>query len=176
MMNSISKKENNPKLNKFIIIGILEKELNEFYIDHINKKYADLEDHIKNDMISDLYTKRLVFWSQQPLVEAKTIGLNPTIDIARTRMDNLKKLKDCTPKIFDAVVNYIKAEFENTMSLGHTDAFSYLSNINDKTLDFIPNPLITFEFKGDIKLFYKKCIEYITMRIIQPFPEQKKIT
>ena len=94
MMNSISKKENNPKLNKFIIIGILEKELNEFYIDHINKKYADLEDHIKNDMISDLYTKRLVFWSQQPLVEAKTIGLNPTIDIARTRMDNLKKLKD----------------------------------------------------------------------------------
>jgi hypothetical protein len=52
-------------------------------------------------------------------------------------------------------------EFEHTMNLGHSEAFIYLNNIEQDSVDLVhPTPINTFEFKGDLKHFYKQCIEY----------------
>ena len=56
-------------------------------------------------MYKNLVNERLVFWSQQAGTEARTIAQTPTRDLARTRINNLKEIKDCTPVILEAIVN-----------------------------------------------------------------------
>ena len=120
------KKENITKMNKFIVIGILDKELKDFHRKNINERYSEAEDEFKEDMWKNLVSNRLVFWSQQAGTEARTIAQTPTRDLARVRINNLKEIKDCTPVILDAVVSYIKGEFEHIMNLGQSEAFVYL--------------------------------------------------
>ena len=154
------KKENITKMNKFIVIGILDKELKDFHRKNINERYSEAEDEFKEDMWKNLVSNRLVFWSQQAGTEARTIAQTPTRDLARTRINNLKEMADCTPVILEAIVNYIKAEFEHIMNLGHSEAFIYLCDLQKEEKPTEPTHYKTFKYKGDLEVFYKNCLAY----------------
>jgi hypothetical protein len=159
-MSYTPKKENISKMNKFIVIGIIDQELKKFHKKHINEKYAKAEEQVKEDMYKNLVENRLVFWSQQAGTEARTISQTPTRDLARTRINNLKEIKDCTPVILEAIVNYIKAEFEHIMNLGHSEAFIYLCDLQKEEKPTEPTHYKTFKYKGDLEVFYKNCLAY----------------
>ena len=159
-MNYTPKKENITKMNKFIVIGILDKELKDFHRKNIEEKYPNAENEAKEDMWKNLVSNRLVFWSQQAGTEARTIGRTPTRDLAKVRLNNLKEIKDCTPVMFDAIVSYIKAEFEHIMNLGHSQAFVYLCDLKTEEKLTKPTQYKTFNYRGDIEVFYKNCLAY----------------
>ena len=159
-MNYTPKKENITKMNKFIVIGILDKELKDFHRKNIEEKYPNAENEAKEDMWKNLVSNRLVFWSQQAGTEARTIAQTPTRDLARVRINNLKEIKDCTPVILDAVVSYIKAEFEHIMNLGHSEAFVYLCDLQKEEKPTKSITYKTFDYRGDIEVFYKNCLAY----------------
>lgn len=154
------KKENIIKMNKFIVIGILNKELKEFHRNNINKRYVEAEEEFKEDIWKNLVSERLVFWSQQAVTETRTISQTPTRDLARVRINNLRKIKDCTPVMLDAIVSYIKAEFEHIMNLGHSEAFIYLCDLPKEEKPTNSTHYKTFKYKGDIEVFYKNCLAY----------------
>lgn len=154
------KKENITKMNKFYVIGILDKELKEFHRKNIEEKYPNAENEAKEDMWKNLANNRLVFWSQQAGTEARTIAQTPTRDLARVRINNLKEIKDCTPVILDAIVSYIKAEFEHIMNLGHSEAFVYLCDLKTEEKLTEPTQYKTFKYRGDLEVFYKNCLAY----------------
>ena len=159
-MSYTPKKENITKMNKFIVIGILDKELKDFHRKNIEEKYPNAENEAKEDMWKNLVSNRLVFWSQQAGTEARTIGRTPTRDLAKVRLNNLKEIKDCTPVMFDAIVSYIKAEFEHIMNLGHSEAFVYLCDLPKEEKLTKPTHYKTFNYRGDIEVFYKNCLAY----------------
>ena len=159
-MNYTPKKENISKMNKFMIIGIIDEELKKFHKKNINEKYVNAENEAKEDMWKNLVNNRLVFWSQQANKEAKTISHNPTMSLARTRINNLKEIKDCTPVILDAIVSYIKTEFEHIMNLGHSEAFVYLCNLPKEAKKIKSTHYETFKYKGDLEVFYNNCLAY----------------
>lgn len=155
------KKENVSKLNRFLYIQTISKELDAFHKKNVYERYDKAEEEIKDGLYKDILSNRIVYWNTQKEKEVKTIGANPTKELAKTRLDNIRATKDCTPAIFNAMVEYIKMEFEHTMNLGHSEAFIYLNNLEQDSVDLVhPTPLNTFEFKGDLKHFYKQCIEY----------------
>ena len=154
------KKENITKMNKFYVIGILDKELKDFHRKNIEEKYPNAENEAKEDMWKNLVSNRLVFWSQQAGTEARTIAQTPTRDLARVRINNLKEIKDCTPVILDAVVSYIKAEFEHIMNLGHSEAFVYLCDLQKEEKPTKSITYKTFDYRGDIEVFYMNCLAY----------------
>ena len=140
----------------FIINGVIFNEMNDY---HLGKE-RKLED---DKQANDFMLMRVLWWKDRVKKEVRTISLNPTRNIARTRINNLKKFKDCTPILMDNIIDFIKNTFENTLNLGHTDAYSYLCNIDEPILvdDFItPKPLKTFEFTGDLNHFHKQCVKY----------------
>jgi hypothetical protein len=159
-MNYTPKKENITKMNKFIVIGILDKELKEFHRKNVEEKYPNAENEAKEDIWKNLVTERLVFWSQQAGTEARTIARTPTRDLARIRINNLKEIKDCTPVILDAIVSYIKAEFEHIMNLGHSEAYVYLCDLKTEEKPTKPTHYKTFKYKGDLEVFHKNCLAY----------------
>lgn len=160
-MSYIPKKENIIKLNDFVYNTSVTKELQKFHKKSIYEKYDKAEEEIKEGLYKELCSQRIVFWFAQKKIEADTIAKNPTKENAENRMKELKKIKDCTPAIFDAMVEYIKMEFEHLKNLGHTEAYSYLCNIGQDSVDLAhTTPFKTFEFKGDLKHFYKQCIEH----------------
>jgi len=146
MVSYIKKKSN---LDNFILNKILWDELNQFHKKSIKESDGD-----------NLFTKRLVYWKQQANKELKIIGSNPTRDLVRTRINNLKEIKDCTPVILDAIVSYIKAEFEHIMKLGHSEAFVYLCDLPKEAKTIKPKHYETFKYKGDLEVFYNNCLEY----------------
>jgi len=145
-------------INKSLLSLVFSDELKEFYINHINEKYPKMENDLAKNMIGNLYTTRLVYWNQQVTKELKIIGSNPTKELTQVRLKNIKKNKDCTDKMYYAIIDYLKAEFEHNMNLGNTDAYIYLSNMKVKNIN--PITFNTFKFKGDLKRFYKQCVEY----------------
>ena len=159
-MNYTPKKENITKMNKFIVIGILDKELKEFHRKNVEEKYPNVENEAKEDIWKNLVTERLVFWSQQAGTEARTIARTPTRDLARIRINNLKEIKDCNPVILDAIVSYIKAEFEHIMNLGHSEAYVYLCDLKTEEKPTKPTHYKTFKYKGDLEVFHKNCLAY----------------
>ena len=139
----------------FIINGIILSEMNDYHLG----KGRKLED---DKQANDFMLMRILWWKDRVKKEARTISLNPTTNIARTRINNLKKFKDCTPILMDNIIDFIKNTFEHTLNLGHTDAYSYLCNIDEPIFidEFItPTPFETFEFGGDINHFFKQCVE-----------------
>lgn len=145
-------------INKPLLSFVLSDELKEFYKNHINKKYPKMEKDLAKNMIGNLYTTRLVYWNQQVTKELKIIGSNPTKELSQVRLRDIKKTKDCTDKMYYAIIDHLKEEFEHTMNLGNTDAFIYLNNIKVKNVNLIT--FKTFKFKGDLERFYKQCVEY----------------
>ena len=140
----------------FIINGVIFNEMNDY---HLGKE-RKLED---DKQANDFMLMRVLWWKDRIKKEVRTISLNPTKNIARTRINNLKKFKDCTPILMDNIIDFIKNTFEHTLNLGHTDAFGYLCNIDESILvdEFItPTPFDTFDYKGDIKHFYNCCLQY----------------
>ncbi len=159
-MNYTPKKENITKMNKFIVIGILDKELKGFHRKNVYERYANAEEEIKEGLYNQLVSDRLVFWSQQAGTESRTIARTPTRDLAKVRLNNLKEIKDCTPVMFDAIVSYIKAEFEYIMNLGHSEAFVYLCDLQKEEKPTKSLTYKTFNYRGDIEVFYKNCLAY----------------
>ena len=49
-MNYTPKKENISKMNKFMIIGIIDEELKKFHKKNINERYVNAENEAKEDM------------------------------------------------------------------------------------------------------------------------------
>jgi Zn ribbon nucleic-acid-binding protein len=148
-------------------ISILWDELNVSIRESINTRYADtkINDEVKKDLIRNTFLDALVYWKLQSTKEAKTIGANPTMELAKTRLDNLRKRDDATDLIISALANYIAKEFEHSMNLGHTDAFIYLCNeatiVTPPSIKLInPAPCYGFQYRGDINHFYNQCIEY----------------
>ena len=56
-------------------------------------------------------------------------------------------MADCTPVILEAIVNYIKAEFEHIMNLGHSEAFIYLCDLQKEEKPTEPTHYKTFKYK-----------------------------
>jgi len=160
-MNYTPKKENIIKLNNWMYKTSVGKELQEFYKKNIYERYANAEEEEKEKLYSELYSNRTVFWFAKSNIEADTIAKNPTKENAENRMNELRKLGDCTPVIFEAMVNYLKDDFEHIKNLGHTEAYSYLCNVLDESNKLInPAPCFGFQYRGDINHFYNQCIEY----------------
>jgi hypothetical protein len=144
MANHIPKKFN---IENFILNGILWDELNQFYKKSITESDGD-----------NLFTKRFVHWKQQINKELKIIGSNPTKELTQVRLRDIRKNKDCTDKMYYAIIDHLKEEFEHNMNLGNTDAYIYLSNMKVRNVN--PITFNTFKFKGDLERFYKQCVEY----------------
>ena len=150
------------KLNK-----ILWDELNVSIRDYVNTRYANtkINDKVKKDLIENTFLDAFIYWKLQANKEAKTIRANPTMELAKTRLDNLRKRSDATDLIICAVADYIAKEFEHSMNLGHTDAFIYLNSeatiVTPPSIKLInPTPYYGFQYRGDINHFYNQCIEY----------------
>lgn len=148
-------------------VDILWNELNVSVRESINTRYADtkINDKVKKDLIENTFLDALVYWKLQSTKEAKTIGANPTMELAKTRLDNLRKRSDATDLIICALADYVAKEFEHSMKLGHTDAFTYLNSVativTPPSIKLInPAPCYSFQYKGDINHFYNQCIEY----------------
>ena len=148
-------------------IDILWDELNVSVRESINTRYADtkINDEVKKDLIRNTFLDALVYWKLQSTKEAKTIGANPTMELAKTRLDNLRKRSDATDLIICALADYVAKEFEHSMNLGHTDAFIYLNSeatiVTPHSKKLInTKPDYTFQYMGDINHFYNQCIEY----------------
>ena len=159
------KKENVSKLNRFLYIQTITKELDAFHKKNVYERYDKAEEEIKDGLYKDILSNRIVYWNTQKEKEVKTIGANPTKELAKIRLDNIRATKDCTPAIFNAMVEFIKMEFEHTMNLGHSDAFIYLNSeatiVTPHSKKLInTKPDYTFQYMGDINHFYKQCIEY----------------
>ena len=142
-------------------------ELEKFHRKNVYERYAAATEDIKKQTFDHLYTERMDWWNKQAKIEERTIAKNPTERNAQTRMEQLNKQPDCTPIVFEAMVNYLKNQFEHILNLGHTEAYSFLCNIFEPiflpvlTEKFItPTPFETFDYKGDIKHFYSWCLQY----------------
>ena len=154
-------------IHKKELVNILWDELNVSIRDYVNTRYANtkINDKVKKDLIENTFLDALIYWKLQANKEAKTIGANPTIELAKTRLDNLRKRSDATDLIICAVADYIAKEFEHSMNLGHTDAFVYLNSeatiVTPPSTKLInPTTDYTFQYTGDINHFYNQCIEY----------------
>jgi hypothetical protein len=146
-------------------VDILWDELNVSVRESINTRYADtkINDKVKKDLIENTFLDALVYWKLQSTKEAKTIGANPTMELAKTRLDNLRKRSDATDLIICALADYVAKEFEHSMNLGHTDAFTYLNSVativTPPSIKLInPAPCYGFQYRGDINHFYNQCI------------------
>ena len=160
-MSYTPKKENIIKLNDWVYKTSVTGELQKFHKKNVYERYDKGEEEVKEGLYKELCSQRIVFWYAQRNIEADTIAKNPTKENAENRMRELRKIKDCTPIIFGAMVNYLKDDLEHIKNLGHTEAYSYLCNVLDESNKLVtPTPFETFEFKGDISNFYKQCIEY----------------
>jgi len=146
---------------------ILWDELNVSVRESINTRYAKtkINDKVKKDLIENTFFDAVVYWNLQATKEIKTIGANPTMELAKTRLDNLRKRSDATDLIICAVADFIVKHFEHSMNLGHTDAFVYLNSeatiVTPPSIKLInPAPCYGFQYRGDIKHFYNQCIEH----------------
>ena len=110
-MSYTPKKENASKLNKFMYSTSVNEELNKFHKKNVYERYNNATDEIKENLFKELCSNRIVWWNKQAGIEAKTIGQNPTEKNTYTRMNELNKKPDCTPVIFDAMVNYLKISY-----------------------------------------------------------------
>ena len=162
----MSKKENIAWNIKWIYKTSVFGELEKFHRKNVYERYAPATEEIKKQTFDHLYTERMDWWNKQAKIEERTIAKNPTEKIAQTRMEQLNKQPDCTPIVFEAMVNYLKNQFEHILNLGHTEAYSFLCNIFEPTFlpvlteEFItPTPYETFDYKGDIKHFYNCCLQ-----------------
>ena len=124
------KKENVRKLNHLLYMKSITPELEAFHKKNVYERYDKAEEEVKEGLYKDILSNRMVYWLTQKEKEVKTIGANPTKELAKTRLDNIRATKDCTPVIFNAMVEYIKMESEHTMNLGHSESFIYLNNID----------------------------------------------
>lgn len=72
---------------------ILWDELNVSVRESINTRYAKtkINDKVKKDLIENTFFDAVVYWNLQATKEIKTIGANPTMELAKTRLDNLRK-------------------------------------------------------------------------------------
>ena len=154
-------------IHKNELNDILWDELNISIRDYVNKRYANtkISDKAKKDLIQNTFLNAIVYWNLQANKEAKTIRANPTMELAKTRLDNLRKRRDATDLIICAVADYIAKHFEHSMNLGHTDAYAYLNSeatiVTPPSKKLInPKPDYTFQYTGDINHFYNQCIEY----------------
>ena len=130
-MSYTPKKENIIKLNEWIYRTSVTEELHKFHKKNVYERYDKGEEEVKEGLYKELCSQRIVFWFAQRNIEADTIAKNPTKENAENRMRELRKLKDCTPVIFGAMVNYLKDDLEHIKNLGHTEAYSYLCNVLD---------------------------------------------
>tara|TARA_R110002096_G_scaffold120816_2_gene261787 strand:- start:82 stop:849 length:768 start_codon:yes stop_codon:yes gene_type:complete len=154
------------RINWYYRTSVFE-ELEIFHRKNVYERYANGTEEMKKQTFNHIYNLRMDWWNQQSKIEARTIAKNPTERNAQTRMEQLKKKPDCTPIIFEAMVNYLKNQFEHILDLGHTEAYSFLCNIFEpKFLPVLeeklitPTPFETFEFSGDINHFFKQCVDY----------------
>ena len=160
-MSYTPKKENIIKMNDFIYKTSVTEELQKFHKKNVYERYDKGEEEVKEGLYKELCSQRIVFWYAQRNIESDTIAKNPTKENTENRMKELRKLGDCTPVIFGAMVNYLKDDLEHIKNLGHTEAYSYLCNVLDESNKLVtPTPFETFKFKGDVSNFYKQCIEY----------------
>ncbi|MDA1019256.1 MAG: hypothetical protein O2790_03495, partial [Bacteroidetes bacterium] len=76
------------KPNKLELNKILWDELTISIRDYFNTRYANtkISDKAKNDLIKGGVSNALVYWNLQANKEAKTIGANPTMELAKTRL------------------------------------------------------------------------------------------
>lgn len=154
-------------IHKMELNNILWDELNVSVRESINTRYANtkINDKVKKDLIENTFLDAVVYWNLQATKEIKTIGANPTMELAKTRLDNLRKRSDATDLIICAVADFIVKHFEHSMNLGHTDAFVYLNSeatiVTPPSIKLInPAPCYSFLYRGDINHFYNQCIEY----------------
>ena len=154
-------------IHKMELNNILWDELNVSVRESINTRYANtkINDKVKKDLIENTFLDAVVYWNLQATKEIKTIGANPTMELAKTRLDNLRKRSDATDLIICAVADFIVKHFEHSMNLGHTDAFVYLNSeatiVTPPSIKLInPTPCYGFQYRGDINHFYNQCIEY----------------
>ena len=157
-------------LHKNKLNDILSDELNISIREFVNKRYANtkISDKAKKDLIQNTFLNAIVYWNLQANKEAKTIRANPTMELAKTRLNNLRKRSDATDLIICAVADYIAKQFEHSMNLGHSDAFIYLNSeatiLTPPSLKLInPAPCYSFQYTGDINRFYSQCI---SMKVI----------
>ena len=157
-------------IHKNELNDILWDELNISIRDYVNKRYANtkISDKAKKDLIQNTFLNAIVYWNLQANKEAKTIRANPTMELAKTRLNNLRKRSDATDLIICAVADYIAKQFEHSMNLGHSDAFIYLNSeatiLTPPSLKLInPTPCFSFQYTGDINHFYSQCI---SMKVI----------
>ena len=157
-------------LHKNKLNDILSDELNISIREFVNKRYANtkISDKAKKDLIQNIYLNAIVYWNLQANKEAKTIGANPTMELAKTRLNNLRKRSDATDLIICAVADYIAKQFEHSMNLGHSNAFIYLNSeatiLTPPSLKLInPAPCYSFQYTGYINRFYSQCI---SMKVI----------
>ena len=157
-------------IHKNELNDILWDELNISIRDYVNKRYANtkISDKAKKDLIQNTFLNAIVYWNLQANKEAKTIRANPTMELAKTRLNNLRKRSDATDLIICAVADYIAKQFEHSMNLGHSDAFIYLNSeatiLTPPSLKLInPTPYFSFQYTGDINHFYSQCI---SMKVI----------
>lgn len=113
------------------------------------------------DKKKELIGVRIEYWHNKKNTELNYIKDNPTKECAKTRMEIIKKEVDCSPKLYAHFKQYIIAMLDSYYNLGNSEAFLYLYNLKepeDKTIK--DKPYTTFKYKGDLKEFYNKCIEY----------------
>ena len=80
-------------IHKMELNNILWDELNVSVRESINTRYANtkINDKVKKDLIENTFLDAVVYWNLQATKEIKTIGANPTMELAKTRLDNLRK-------------------------------------------------------------------------------------
>ena len=160
-MSYTPKKENIIKLNDWTYKTSVTEELQKFHKKNVYERYDKGEEEVKEGLYKELCSQRIVFWYAQRNIESDTIAKNPTKENAENRMKELRKLGDCTPVIFGAMVNYLKDDLEHIKNLGHTEAYSYLCNILDESNKLVtPAPCFGFQYRGDINHFYNQCLEH----------------
>jgi len=155
----------------FIINGVILNEMNDYHLGTERK----LED---KTMAENFYLERAEWWNKQVKIEADTIRKNPSTKNVKTRLGFIKRYKDCTPILLEQIVDFLLMTVEHTLQLGHTEAFQFLFELNqkfngkyedgikmidsnNKAEKSINSKLhYSFKYKGDLRHFHKQCIEY----------------
>ncbi len=141
-MSYSTKKENIKRMARWILDTSTNSELMTFHTNEINNRYKADSDKfiIKDDLIRERVSERMVYWSIFWTKNIEYIKNNPSKDVLNTRLKLIKQKPDCTDLMYDTFIECLKALLENYYELGSSEAFIELVNKNpvknDEALTF----------------------------------------